>query len=293
MYKYQNMSFPKKSPSAISSSFTPLHNNNKTPKPTPNNLTQSPTASLPFPHYPSLTLHHPPQPHLINMKFTSAIIALSAVAALVQAEGPVGSAIQQAGAIAPVGSAIQQAGTIAPDAMGTVKKVDDVVGNVVQKRDGTLDPFMAALAPAAGTLQGLGLGGQSASADAGTPNEPNAVHVKRGALGALGAPGSLAEGLLPKLGGSGARLQKRGAKVNVDAEIKAAVKACLDAVADVKVKAELVAQVLAKVKANLGVKITADLEAKLLGKSFRANCRTSGSAFLAHHCFLYSLAAFL
>lgn len=230
------------------------------------------------------------------MKFTSAIIALSAVAALVQA-GAVESTIQQVGAAAPgVMGTVQQVGAAAP-VMDAAQKVDGLVGNAAQKRGDPLTPVKAALAPVAGAVPGLSLIGQSVSADADSSSDSDTVHVKRDALGGLGGPVSLAKALLPKLDGSGASLQKRDTEVKVDAnlkaEIKAAVKACLDAVANVEVKAELVAQVLAKVKANLGVKISADLEAKLLGKSFRANCRTFGCAFLAHHCFLYSLDAFL
>lgn len=200
------------------------------------------------------------------MKFTSAIIALSVVAALAQAAGPLDSVL------APLSGV-----------------TNGVTNGVAQKRDlpgGLTDAAGGAAQnlPLAGTIMNLVSG---ATSEATAPNGVNVV--KRDGLSDLLA---LANGLADTTGTGAKALQKRDAKINIDAKLKAAVELCLHAITDVKVKAELVAQILAKVKAELKIDIDAELEAKLLGKLFKANSRTSDCAFLVFHCSLHILDAF-
>ncbi|KAK3838618.1 MAG: hypothetical protein JOS17DRAFT_730707 [Linnemannia elongata] len=172
------------------------------------------------------------------MKFTSAIIALSVVAALAQAAGPLDSVL------APLSGV-----------------TNGVTNGVAQKRDlpgGLTDAAGGAAQnlPLAGTIMNLVSG---ATSEATAPNGVNVV--KRDGLSDLLA---LANGLADTTGTGAKALQKRDAKINIDAKLKAAVELCLHAITDVKVKAELVAQILAKVKAELKIDIDAELEAKLL-----------------------------
>lgn len=181
------------------------------------------------------------------MKFTSAIIALSVVAALVQAEVPLPGSV-------PAGVS-QAVGTVA-QALGLDGK-PQIQTTATQPMSESAGTRKRAVIPegALGLAKGLpGADGAKTLTDT-VSGTTNALPANVGTDGTKTA------------------LRRRGVKADISAKIKAEIKAvldvCADVVANVDVRVKLVADVVAKIKANLGIHVDADLKVKLEGKFSR------------------------